>query len=82
MRTTKDLLGMAESWAGAAGTTLIFFPPGECQAVQQLMGFQDGKAALLACALELRHALQSEPDFWQAVRDLGLEPVRQNTESP
>lgn len=82
MSKTKDLLNLAASWASAADTTLIFFPLGECRAVQQLMGFQDGKAALLACALELRQALQSEPDFWQAVRDLGLEPVHQNTESP
>jgi len=79
--STKELLNMAQDWACSAGTTLFFFPIDGCHAVEMLQ-FQDGKAALLACALELRHALRSEPDFVQAVRDLGLEPVHQNTESP
>jgi hypothetical protein len=75
MSKTKDLLNLAESWAGAAGTTLFFFPTGECRAVEHLMGFHDGKAALLACALELRYALRSEPDYEQALQELGLEPI-------
>jgi hypothetical protein len=80
--STRKLLALAESWLNACESTLMFWPPGESGGLKLLLDHPPAVAGCMACALELRDALISEPDFGQALADLGLEPVQQNTERP
>ena len=77
--STKDLLCMAERWARQADSSLAFWSADQSSAVLLVTACDN---ALLACALELRAALSAASDFAEAVRDLGLEPVRQHSKGP
>ncbi|PJC22714.1 MAG: hypothetical protein CO065_01090 [Comamonadaceae bacterium CG_4_9_14_0_8_um_filter_57_21] len=52
----QELLSLAESWAQAGDSTLIFWPKGELNGVT-LLTMPAEKAAFLACAIALRDAL-------------------------
>lgn len=79
MPTCADLLRLAERWANAGGSTLVFWPMGQALAPELVAAQGSG---LLACALSLRDVLSSSCDFAQAVCDLGLEPVGQDAKCP
>lgn len=79
MPTCIDLLGLAERWANADGSTLAFWPMGQALAPELVAAQGNG---LLACALSLRDVLSTSSDFAQAVCDLGLEPVGQDAKRP
>jgi hypothetical protein len=79
MPTCVDLLGLAERWANAAGSTLAFWPMGQ-RLAPELVAEQG--CGLLACALSLRDTLSTSSDFAQAIEDLGLEPVGQDAKGP
>lgn len=81
MPSTRDLLILAESWARAADSTLFFWPIGQSSGVP-LLQYSPAHAGQMACALALRDALRSELDFWQTLRDLGLEPFDQDGKRP
>lgn len=76
---TKELVLLAERWARQANSSLCYWPADQSSAVSLVTACDN---ALLACALELRAALSAASDFAEAVRDLGLEPVRQHSKGP
>lgn len=77
--TTAVLLRLAERWARTSGSTLALWPM-DLSCAAELVA-QEGNS-MLACALELRAVLAHSTDFAQAIEDLGLEPIRQNTKGP
>jgi hypothetical protein len=78
--TTLELLTLAESWARAAGSTLAFWPRDGRHSVK--LACFGSHQDLMACALDLRHALSSEPDYLQAAHDLHLERVQNGGRVP
>jgi len=80
MSTTHDLLSLAESWANAADSSLQLWLPHTTSVDLLQMNGKD--ARYMACALDLCSALASRPDFGQALHDLGLEPIAQNSKCP
>lgn len=81
MSPTTRLLNLAQAWACQAGSPLQFWPL-DGTGVVPILDMNATDAALLSCALDLRSALRLESDFWQALRDLGLEPVEQDGKCP
>lgn len=81
MSDTARLLGLAESWAATAGSTLAFHTG--CAFAAGVATWPDaGQRALMRCAIQLYEGLRSAPDFAQALGDLGLEPVGEDGEAP